>query len=96
MDFNSNIVIRREINGVLPSTGFYMPKKFLIFQRIPITIWSLIAVAIGNAYSGSLTSFLTVPKLKTTINYLEELANNNEFKLTAEINTADADKFLVC
>nr|CAH0109486.1 unnamed protein product [Daphnia galeata] len=94
MDFNSNIVIRREINGLLPSTGFYMPKKFLIFQRIPITIWSLIAVAIGNAYSGSLTSFLTVPKLKTTINYLEELANNNEFKLTAEINTADADKFL--
>jgi hypothetical protein len=65
-------------------------------ERIPITIWSLIAVVIGNAYSGSLTSFLTVPKLKTTINSREELANSDEFKLTVEINTADADKFLVC
>lgn len=71
-----------------------MPDNFLIFRRIPITIWSLIAVVIANAYSGTLISFLTVPKLKPTISSLEELANS-EFKLTAEINTADADRFLV-
>ncbi len=73
-----------------------MPDNFLIFRRIPITVWSLIAVVISNAYSGSMTSFLTVPKLKPTISSLEELATNDHYKLTAEINTADADKFLVC
>ena len=80
MDFNSNIAIRREHNGLLSTTGFYMPEKFNIFGRIPITIWSLIAVVIGNAYSGSLTSFLTVPKLKTTINSREEQANSDKLK----------------
>jgi hypothetical protein len=73
-----------------------MPDNFLIFRRIPIMVWSLIAVVIANAYSGTLTSFLTVPKLKPTISSIKELATSEDYKLTLEINTADADKFLVC
>jgi hypothetical protein len=73
-----------------------MPDNFLIFRRIPIMVWSLIAVVIANAYSGTLTSFLTVPKLKPTISSIKELATSQDYKLTMEINTADADKFLVC
>lgn len=73
-----------------------MPDDFLIFRRIPIMVWSLIAVVIANAYSGTLTSFLTVPKLKPTISSIEELATSEDYKLTMEINTADAEKFLVC
>lgn len=73
-----------------------MPDNFLIFRRIPIMVWSLIAVVIANAYSGTLTSFLTVPKLKPTISSIKELATSEDYKLTMEINTADAEKFLVC
>lgn len=73
-----------------------MPDNFLIFRRIPIMVWSLIAIVIANAYSGTLTSFLTVPKLKPTISSIKELATSEDYKLTMEINTADADKFLVC
>jgi hypothetical protein len=73
-----------------------MPDNFLIFRRIPIMVWSLIAVVIANAYSGTLTSFLTVPKLKPTISSIKELATSEDYKLTMEINTADAEKFFVC
>lgn len=73
-----------------------MPDHFLIFRRIPIMVWSLIAVVIANAYSGTLTSFLTVPKLKPTISSIKELATSEDYKLTMEINTSDAEKILVC
>ena len=40
-------------------------------------------VVIGNAYTSTLTSFLTAPKLKPIINSLEELAASDHYKLTS-------------
>lgn len=48
-----------------------------------------------NAYIGTLTSFLAVTKLKPIINSLEELAMSSRYKLTAELNAAFTDTFLV-
>lgn len=53
-------------------------------------------VVICNAYTGTLTSFMTLPKLKPVIHSLEELAASDRYKLTAEINSPFTDMLLVC
>ena len=75
--------------------GSYIPQNIRLYKQIPIALWCLITVVICNAYSGTLPSFLTVLKLKPIINSLEELAASDKYKLTAEINSAFTDKFLV-
>ncbi|XP_046461150.1 glutamate receptor ionotropic, delta-2-like [Daphnia pulex] len=81
--------------GLLTGQGFYIPQNLRLHIRIPIALWCLVAVVICNAYSGTLTSFLTVTKMKPIINSLEELASSDHYKLTAEYNSAFNDKFLV-
>lgn len=63
--------------------------------RSLIGLWCLATVVIGNAYTGTLTSFLTAPKFKPIINSLEELAASDHYKLTAELNAAPTETFLV-
>ena len=59
-------------------------------------LWLLVMVVITNAYTGTLTAFLTVPKLEPTVNTLEELAVGGKFKLTVELNSDISYKSLVC
>ncbi|EFX85438.1 hypothetical protein DAPPUDRAFT_99048 [Daphnia pulex] len=80
--------------ALLTGQGYYIPQNLRLHIRIPIALWCLVAVVICNAYSGTLTSFLTVTKLKPIINSLEELASSDHYKLTAEYNSAFTDKFL--
>lgn len=45
-------------------------------------------IVLMNAYTGTLTAFLTVPKLKPTISTIEELeASSNERMLAVEPDT---------
>jgi hypothetical protein len=83
------------VRCILLITGYYIPQNLRLNIRIPIALWCLVAVVICNAYSGTLTSFLTVTKMKPIINSLEELASSDHYKLTAEYNSAFNDKFLV-
>ena len=69
-------------------------KKRLMI-RFCVALWLLAAVVICNAYTGTITSFLALPKLKPIINNLKELAASDTYKLTAEKNSAFTDTFLV-
>lgn len=46
--------------------------------RILVGVWLLVATVIVNCYSGTVISYLTVPKNKPKINSFEDLAASNE------------------
>ena len=52
-------------------------------------------VVLVNAYTGTLMSYLTVPKLKPIVNTLEELAASSETKMTVDFELGKARMFLV-
>ena len=54
------------------------------------------SIVVVNAYTGVLTAFLTVPKLKPTISTVEELAENKDgLSLVIEPETDLSYKFTV-
>lgn len=55
-------------------------KKFSL--RVMVGLWLLMMVVVINAYTGTLTSFLTVPKLETTIDTFEQLIARNKKLIT--------------
>ncbi len=64
--------------------------------RILLGIWLLMMVVLINAYTGTLTSHMTAPKLKPIPQSLEELAiRTNEYQITIMQNYLLADSFLV-
>ena len=75
--------------------GDYIYYKALLSLRLSVGIWLLAMIVLVNAYTGTLTAFLTVPKLKPTINTFEELANSKERTLIIEPDADLAFKFMV-
>lgn len=64
--------------------------------RIMLGLWLLMMVVLINAYTGTLTSHITAPKLKPIPQSLEELANRkSEYQITIMENYLLADYFLV-
>jgi hypothetical protein len=55
-------------------------------------VWCLTMVVLVNAYTGTLMSYLTVPKLRPIVNTLEELAASSE---TVDFELGKARMFLV-
>lgn len=53
------------------------------------------AVVLTNAYTSTLTSYLTVPKLEPIVNTLEELAANGRIKITLDFESDLSKVFLV-
>jgi ionotropic glutamate receptor len=49
--------------------------------RILVGAWLLIAMVLVNSYSGTVISYLTVPKMKQPINNLEDLASSEDVGL---------------
>ena len=49
----------------------------------------------GNAYTGTLMSYLTVPKLRPIVNTLAELAASSETQMTVDFELGKARMFLV-
>ena len=43
--------------------------------------WVLIATVLVNSYSGTVVSYLTVPKMKPPINTFEDLAASNDVEI---------------
>ncbi len=46
--------------------------------RILVGVWILIATVLVNSYSGTVVSYLTVPKMKPPINTFEDLADSKD------------------
>lgn len=49
--------------------------------RILVGVWLLIATVLVNSYSGTVISYLTVPKMKPPINTFEDLAISEDVEL---------------
>lgn len=49
--------------------------------RLLIGAWLLVAMVLVNSYSGTVISFLTVPRMKPPINTLEDLATSRDVNL---------------
>jgi len=63
--------------------------------KIMTGIWLLSIVVIINAYSGVLTSLLTVKKLKPIAETLKDVAESKELRVTCEKSSSLAAIFLV-
>lgn len=61
-----------------------------------VGIWLLCIVVLINAYSGVLTSLLTVPKLKPIVITLKEVAESDTLRMTTERGSVLAKTVLVC
>ncbi len=46
--------------------------------RILVGVWLLVAMVMVNSYSGTVISYLTVPKMKPSINTFHDLAVNHQ------------------
>ncbi len=49
--------------------------------RVLVGAWLLIATVLVNSYSGTVISYLTVPKMKPPINTFEDLVASKEVEL---------------
>lgn len=58
-------------------------------------LWLLMMVVLINAYTGTLISYLTVPKLEAIPNSLEELAASRRYKISIEQGTLLSGLILV-
>lgn len=63
--------------------------------RVTVALWLLPTMTILFAYSGVLTSLLTITKLEPTVDTLEELANAKNLCLTIEKDVLIAKQFMV-
>ena len=68
-------------------------KRFLF--RLMLALWLLSMVVLINAYIGTYTANMAVPKLEPTVDTLEELAASQKFKMTVELNSDLSYKVLV-
>ena len=76
------------------SKEHYHLKKWLS-GRILIGTWLLAMIVLVYAYQGVLMSILSVPKLKPTVNTLEELVEQHKLRLTIERSSTLTQLFLV-
>lgn len=60
--------------------GNIIPVNRLSF-RFVIGAWLLVATVLVNSYSGTVISFMTVPKMKPAINSFEDLVASKDVKL---------------
>ncbi len=63
--------------------------------KILVAFWLLSMVVIVFAYTGVLTSLLSVPKLEPTVNTVENLANDGKLRMTIEKKTLNGRELLV-
>lgn len=64
------IVMRGYIGGNIAVVRFTL--------RILVGVWLLIATVLVNSYSGTVVAYLTVPKMKPSINTFEDLLANED------------------
>jgi hypothetical protein len=63
--------------------------------RILVGAWLLVAMVLVNSYSGTVISYLTVPKMKAPINTFEDLVSSEDTKLILLADTVIAQQIKV-
>ncbi len=63
--------------------------------KILVGIWLLCMVVLVLAYTGVLTSLLTVPKLEPIVTTVDELVDDGKLRITLEKNIQMSREFLV-
>ena len=61
-----------------------MSQRKIFALRLAVGLWCLMMMVLVNAYSGTLTSYLAVPKLRPIVNTLTELAASSETEITTD------------
>ncbi|KAI9554064.1 hypothetical protein GHT06_019336 [Daphnia sinensis] len=79
-------IVAAQGNYASPKTGFPF--------RLMLGLWCLTMVVLVNAYTGTLMSYLTVPKLKPIVNTLAELAARRDTQMTVNFELGKARMFL--
>ena len=64
-------------------------------SRVLLAVWYVYCIILIYTYTGTLIASLTVPRLATLIESLEELANQREVLWTYRANTAHEKLFEV-
>ena len=78
----------------LTNHPFYVRLNSLA-SYVVVGTWLLVTVVLANAYAGTLFSFLSVAKLESPINSLQELAKTTKIQLILQAHTELADQILV-
>lgn len=63
--------------------------------RILVGAWILIATVLVNSYSGTVVSYLTVPKMKSPINTFEDLAASNDVEILIKADVVIGQQMMV-
>ncbi|KZS21010.1 Uncharacterized protein APZ42_012161 [Daphnia magna] len=79
---------------VITGQGNSVSAKERLSFRLLLGIWCLTMVVLVNAYTTTLTSYLTVPKLKPIVNTLAELAASHDTQMTVDFELGKARMFL--
>ena len=70
------------MSGIFTDDRVYRQRYLLKF--LLLGTWGLMMTVLANAYTTTIISFLTIPRLKPLPNTYEELAKEPKFQLTLE------------
>lgn len=79
----------------IPRKGNSISPKVKFPLRLIAGVWCLTMVVLVNAYSSTLMSYLTVPKLTPIVNTLTELAASRDSQLTIDFESDMSRMFMV-
>jgi len=74
---------------------FVVPYKSFLSIRCIIGLLALMSVILFSGYTTTLTSFLTVQKLKPIVNSFQELASSKQYQLVQPLQLSTGTIFLV-
>ncbi|XP_046450957.1 glutamate [NMDA] receptor subunit 1-like isoform X2 [Daphnia pulex] len=89
IDLHANYVIT-----VITGQGNHISSKTRFSLRLVVGLWCLTMVALVNAYTSTLMSYLTVPKLKPIVNTLADLAASLDTQVTVDFESDPSRIFL--
>ena len=81
------------MSGIFTDDRVYRQRYLLKF--LLLGTWGLMMTVLANAYTTTIISFLTIPRLKPLPNTYEELAKEPKFQLTLEWDHIKTQTILV-
>ena len=96
---NSQSFIKQRFDESINFSGIFtdagVDRHRYLLKFLLLGTWGLMMTIVYNAYTTTITSFLTIPRLKPLPDNLEELAKEPSFKLTLEWDHLKTQTFLV-
>ena len=86
-------VLRNMMYFIIISGSEFSPQRTA--RRVFWSCYLILTLTVIAIYKGNLIAFLTIPKLKSSINSLEELAEHPEFQAGFQAGSSNHDLFKV-